>query len=401
MRLPGPPVLAGSGNTGGTSRQEPPLTAAIPADNVVREEPLTPLPHAADLPFTLSLQSMVRLATSMFSREALRAPAPRPIPLETATPAGSRWLAGVYTGSGATCTYKLYIPSHCRRRSLPLIVMLHGCSQSADDFAAGTRMNFLAETEGFLVVYPEQPASANELRCWNWFEASHQERDQGEPALIAGITRQIIAEHHVDRRRVYIAGLSAGGAMAAIMAAEYPDLYAAVGVHSGLTPGSAHDLPSALEAMRHGRRPPDAAAPRRPIPLILFQGDEDSTVHPRNADEFVRQWLADPTQPPATVRQGQVPDGRPYTCAVYHDLNGQTLVERWTVHGAEHAWSGGSSPGSFTDPAGPDASQQLVRFFREHPRAALRGSVLWRMTCSAAFSVFHPCSRKRTRAKGR
>jgi poly(3-hydroxybutyrate) depolymerase len=183
-----------------------------------------------------------------------------------------------------------------------------------------------------------------------------------------------MAEHRVDTARVYVAGLSAGGAMAAIMAAAYPDLYAAVGVHSGLAPGSAHDLPSALQAMQHGGTPAGSATPVRPIPLMLFQGDNDATVHPRNADEFIRQWVSEPGQPHVTTRQGQVPGGRAYTCTVYQDLSGQTLVERWTVHGASHAWSGGSSNGSFTDPAGPDASQELARFFQQYPPASAAGA---------------------------
>jgi poly(3-hydroxybutyrate) depolymerase len=159
--------------------------------------------------------------------------------------------------------------------------------------------------------------------------------------------------------------------MAAILAAAYPDLYAAVGVHSGLAPGSAHDLPSALQAMQRGSLGAGSGAPGRAIPLILFQGDHDSTVHPRNAEEFIRQWAVAPDQPRVTLRQGQVAGGRAYSCALYQDPSGQTFVERWTVHGASHTWSGGSPNGSFTDPAGPDASRELVRFFREHPRTTI------------------------------
>jgi poly(hydroxyalkanoate) depolymerase family esterase len=246
--------------------------------------------------------------------------------------------------------------------------MLHGCTQSADDFAAGTRMNFLAETQGFFVVYPEQTAAANSSRCWNWFQPADQQRAQGEPAIIAGITRRVMAENRMDASRVYIAGLSAGGSMAAILAVCYPDLYAAVGVHSGLVAGSAHDLPSALQAMQGNGRSRPSGAPAHSIPLIFFQGDQDSTVHPRNAEEFLRQWVGPRAGTSALHREGTAVGGRAYSCETYQDQSGGTFVERWTVHGAGHAWSGGSPNGSFTDPAGPDATAELIRFFREHPR---------------------------------
>jgi len=177
-----------------------------------------------------------------------------------------------------------------------------------------------------------------------------------------------MAEHQVDASRVYVAGLSAGAAMAAIIAAVYPDLFAAVGVHSGLIRGSAHDLPSALEAMQQGRPQTGSTAAGQAIPLILFHGDHDSTVHPRNAEEFIRVWSCGRGQLQLTSRQGQAPGGRTYTCTMYRDLSGQAVVERWTVHGASHAWAGGNVNGSFTDPTGPDASEELVRFFQEHAR---------------------------------
>jgi poly(hydroxyalkanoate) depolymerase family esterase len=297
----------------------------------------------------------------------------RPVLEDAVAPAAGRWLEGTHTNEAGTRDYKLYIPSGYQGQAVPLIVMLHGCTQNPDDFAAGTGMNFLAEAAGFLVVYPSQAASANLSKCWNWFQAGDQGRDQGEPALIAGITRQVLAEYQNDARRVYVAGLSAGGAMAAIMAATYPDLYAAVGVHSGLAPGSAHDLPSAFQAMQGGGQVGRAGA-GRVIPLILFQGDSDLTVHPSNADQLVRHWTAaEPsstggTAPTPKLLQGRAGGGRNYTCAIYHDAHGQSVVEQWTVHGASHAWSGGRPTGSYTDPDGPDASRELVRFFREHPR---------------------------------
>jgi poly(hydroxyalkanoate) depolymerase family esterase len=368
-----PPLPAESGNGAEAPTQGPPGLGATQTSEKVPDDtassPRVTVHPAPGYPFTLpDLKPMGGLTPDVLAKLAAHGPPLRQVPAERVAPAAGRWVAGAYTGQAGTRAYKLYIPGAHQGRPLPLIVMLHGCTQSPDDFAAGTRMNFLAEAGGFLVVYPEQAATANISRCWNWFQAAHQRRDQGEPSLIAGITRQVMAERQVDAGRVYVAGLSAGGAMAAIMAAAYPDLYAAVGVHSGLAPGNAHDLPSALQAMQHGGPRARSAAGIRTVPLILFQGDQDSTVHPRNAEEFIRQWASGPDQPQVTLRLGQVPGGRAYTCAVYQDLSGQAVVERWTVHGAGHAWSGGSSNGSFTDPAGPDASQELARFFQEHPR---------------------------------
>jgi poly(hydroxyalkanoate) depolymerase family esterase len=295
----------------------------------------------------------------------------RPIPVEVAGP--GQWIAGTYTSEAGSRDYKLYVPSGYHGQALPLVVMLHGCTQTPDDFAAGTGMNGVAEAEEFLVVYPAQAPAANTMKCWNWFEAAHQQREEGEPSLIAGITRQVMAEYNTDPGRVYVAGLSAGGAMAAIMGAMYPDLFAAVGVHSGLAPGSAQDLQSAFRAMHQGGLGEQTRV-GRPAPLILFHGDGDSTVHPCNADDLVQQWNATAgsqgpggSAPPVTVQQRQV-GGRAYTREIYRDGHGQRVVERWSVHGTGHAWSGGSRNGSYTDPAGPDASREFVRFFQEHPR---------------------------------
>lgn len=289
-------------------------------------------------------------------------------------PPGARLLDVLFSNTFVTRHYKLYIPTSYSGQTLPLVMMLHGCSQNALDFAAGTRMNMLAEREAFLVAYPEQAHLANGSRCWNWFQTANQQRGAGEPALIAGITRQIMHLYSVDPGRVYVAGLSSGGAMAAIMAATYPDLYAAVGVHSGLAYGAARNLPSAFAAMSYGARP-QSRLQAEAIPLILFHGDRDTTVAPVNADCLLDQWLqaahrgavgARRLGRDAAVKRGQVAGGHAYTCFTYHDAAGQVIVEKWVIHQAGHAWSGGSPHGSYTDPRGPNASAEIVRFFMQY-----------------------------------
>jgi poly(hydroxyalkanoate) depolymerase family esterase len=290
-------------------------------------------------------------------------------------PEGGRFVERSYTNGAGTRSYKLYIPSSYTGQAVPLIVMLHGCTQNPDDFATGTRMNALAEEHTFLVAYPAQAGNANMQKCWNWFQASDQQRGRGEPSIIAGITGQVVEEYNVAEGRVYIAGMSAGGAMAAIMGATYPDLYAAIGVHSGLAPGSAHDMPSAFTAMRQGgpvtvRTETSGGERTEIVPTIVFHGDRDTTVHPRNGDRLLAHLDGgrNGSSPRVRTRQGQVPGGYEYTRFTYYDADGRAIVERWSVHGLAHAWSGGSYPGSYTDPRGPDASAEMVRFFEQHQR---------------------------------
>jgi poly(hydroxyalkanoate) depolymerase family esterase len=244
--------------------------------------------------------------------------------------------------------------------------MLHGCTQNPDDFAAGTRMNEAAEEQKFLVAYPHQPKSANMKKCWNWFNAGDQQRGAGEPSLIAGIALQIVEEFSADRKRIYVAGLSAGGAAAAIMAATYPDVFAAVGVHSGLACGAARDMKSAFAAMQHGSAGTPAT---RHVPVIVFHGDGDTTVNPRNGDAVTARAARGASLRTHT-REGHAPGGYRYTRTVMSDAAGHIAIEQWTVHGAGHAWSGGQPAGSFTDSKGPDATKEMLRFFLEHPRRA-------------------------------
>lgn len=295
----------------------------------------------------------------------------------TATPASRRstapgrtpaekgeFLHATYSNAHGKRDYRLYLPVgyDAAGPARPLILMLHGCTQSAEDFAAGTRMNLLADRHGFLVAYPQQIGKANHAKCWNWFRPEDQRGDAGEPAILAGIVRQIAHDHRVDVGRVFVAGLSAGAAMAVILGHTHPDLIRAVGVHSGLPYASAHDVPSAFAAMQ-GRsaapRPQPAYGPA--VPMILFHGDEDRTVAASNADALVAGAVR-PGQRTHT-ETGRAPGGQAYTRQVVSDEAGRLRLERWTVHGAGHAWSGGDPAGSYTDPAGPDASAAMVDFF--------------------------------------
>ena len=302
--------------------------------------------------------------------------------------AGGLVLGGSHASARGRRPYELYVPPGDREGRTALVVMLHGCMQGPGDFAAGTGMNSHAARENFLVLYPGQPARASRPRCWNWHDPAHQERAEGEPALISEMTRKVVRGYEIDPGRVYAAGMSAGGAMAAVMGETYPEQYAAVGVHSGLGYRAAHNLWSSVSAMRRGG--PDPAGPETDplerlfrgevaggaVPTIVFHGDRDGTVHPRNGEQALRRFAeaeaaredTDGDWAKATVQEGRAPGGRAFTRSVHRDTDGEPVAERWLVHGAGHAWSGGDPRGSYTDPSGPDASAEMIRFFLEHPR---------------------------------
>lgn len=295
---------------------------------------------------------------------ALRGDAPdTELPAEAAndTFAPGLLLRGRHGGAGtAGRDWRLDVPPGAGLEPRPLVLMLHGCTQDADDFAAGTRMDDAARTHGMYALYPTQAREANPQRCWNWFKHTHQQRERGEPALLAALVRATMASHAVDPARVYVAGLSAGGAMAAILGRTHPDLFAAVGVHSGLPAGAASDLRSALDAMASGARTGGTEA--QPLPTIVFHGTADRTVHPANGEQVVRPFAHEP----ATETSARAPGRRPSTRRVWQAASGEIRAEHWAVQGAPHAWSGGSARGTYTDPAGPDATAEMLRFFLAH-----------------------------------
>ena len=295
--------------------------------------------------------------------------------------------AGTFTQhSSGGLTYKLYVPSsYSSSKAAPLVVMLHGCTQDADQFAAGTQMNALAEQEGFLVLYPQQSSARNQNKCWNFFETSNQSRGSGEPAIIVGMVDQVKGSYHIDDEQVFVTGLSAGGAMTAILGATYPDVFQAISVGSGLEYKAATSMMGAFTAMSSGGADPvncgQAAyqamgSNARVVPTLIFHGSSDATVVPKNAEQLVTQWLttndyADNgkkdgsiSSSPASTQQGQVSGGRAYTVTTYLDSEGQVCVQKYLVTSMGHAWSGGSTAGSYTDPNGPNQSAITWAFFQ-------------------------------------
>jgi poly(hydroxyalkanoate) depolymerase family esterase len=302
-----------------------------------------------------------------------------------------RWEQFTYSGPPGSRRYFVYTPAnYTLDRRVPLVVMLHGCTQSPDDSAAGTQWNQLADQKAFIAVYPQQTSNDNLNKCWNWFLPAHQARGEGEAGIIAGITQQVLASDtrwNIDPDQVFVAGLSAGAAMTVLMGVTYPDLYAAIGVHSGLEYQAATNATGAYAAMTNGGPDPvkqgkaafDAMGARaRLVPTIVFHGTKDRIVRPVNGDQVVQQWMetnrlasgdkynADFAQP-STVDSGQVPNGFPYKVSRWNDEVGNLVQEYWQVDGMDHAWSGGSAMGSYSDPRGPSATEAMYEFFSAHP----------------------------------
>ncbi|CAN7695806.1 PHB depolymerase family esterase [Acidovorax sp. LjRoot118] len=318
-------------------------------------------------------------ASAPTSRSEPSAPSPRKTP--TGRPAelpGSFTRVAFALAGAPQDHYYLYVPPGASAGApMPLVLMLHGCTQNPEDFALGTGMNTAAAPANALVLYPAQPQSANPNGCWNWFRPQDQQRGAGEPAVLVAMVREVMARHPVDAQRVYVAGLSAGGAMAALLGREYPELFAAVGVHSGLQAGAANNVMGALSAMKNGAKlsgaspfapaPPPVQTGATP-PVIVFHGDADATVHARNGEQLVEAALAGATGAvQEDVRTGRSASGQGYTRTVYRAGNAM-VAEHWVLHGGGHAWAGGDARGSHTDPRGVSAAQEMLRFFLEHPR---------------------------------
>jgi poly(hydroxyalkanoate) depolymerase family esterase len=366
-----PPSIVG--NRPLESALSPPAAAAPPIDQALDMEaaPSVTATVVTDLAETppIDLPDQAKPAPTPLVRDEIRT---------AVEPGPGEFTSGAHTSLLQTRRYKLYVPPSHADRLLPLVVMLHGCNQDPDDFATGTGMNAQAREQGFYVLYPEQSPFANASRCWNWFKHEHQQRDSGEPALLAGMTRAVMERHGIDPSRVFIAGMSAGGAMAAIVAAAYPELFSGVGVHSGLPRGAASNVFEALAVMKSGadvNTDGSAVADDSGIvPTIVFHGDLDKTVHPRNGEQVIaelvsrvavtglREMPESPLEGPQ-IEQGESVHGRRYTRYTHRDRGGNTLAEYWQLHGGGHAWSGGNPEGSYTDANGPDSTREMLRFF--------------------------------------
>ncbi|GKT24938.1 PHB depolymerase family esterase [Acidovorax sp. SUPP3334] len=333
---------------------------------------------------TSDVEDAVIVARAVQPEAAGSAASPAVSPSGRGAQAPGSFTRVAYSGAAGAPQDHYYLsvpPGAAAGTPMPLVLMLHGCTQNPQDFATGTGMNAAAAPANALVLYPAQAQGANAHGCWNWFRPQDQQRGHGEPATLVAMVRDAMARHPVDERRVYVAGLSAGGAMAALLAREYPDVFAAVGVHSGLQAGAAHNVMGALSAMKSGAKNAAGSAPSgrpgstQPTPLIVFHGDADETVHARNGEQLLAAALRSTPGARPEVESGRSSTGQPYTRTVYRGGSGSTsasgavVAEHWVLHGAGHAWAGGNARGSYTDPRGVNATEQMLRFFMEHPRS--------------------------------
>jgi poly(hydroxyalkanoate) depolymerase family esterase len=322
--------------------------------------------------FGILLVTFILLATSL-------------VPFASKTQASGQFISYTYNNK----SYKVYVPSgYTGSTAVPMVVMLHGCTQDPDQFATGTKMNSIAERETFIAVYPDQPSSENQNKCWRWFLSSHQSRGYGDPAHIAGITAKVKKDYSIHNDKVYVTGLSAGAAMSVIMGATYPDVFAAIGVGAGLEYKAATSESSAWNVMLNGGPDPNQQGTtayhamgsyKRVVPTIVFHGTSDYTVYPVNGHQVLSQWAqtndlasdgldnGNIDDTPEETVTGKVPDGRTFTHYTYKDSTGATVLEKYMIDGMGHAWSGGNSAGSYTDPKGPDSSEITWQFFKNHP----------------------------------
>ena len=376
-------ILKESANEAAFNAPDPGVTLAAAGDAAIKPAPA--LKATLDVLDTVGAPAAVEAPPVDAPPEA---PTARPAPAFKPRPASFNELS--FRLGDTSHAYRLYVPGSVappgtgEKVLLPLVVLLHGCKQDAEDFALGTAMNALAEDKKCLVLYPEQSSSANSMRCWNWFDAAHQARDAGEPKMIAALIRKVLKSHDADPSRVYIGGLSAGGAMAALMAGLYPEMFAAVGVHSGLPPGAANDVMSAFSAMRRGaRKNSDSLADLQGedgegvvMPTIVFHGSADKTVNPDNGEQIASAALAALDGAGIKLKKVEQAEDSPGTSSgrretlrtIYSAADGVPYVEYWAVGSGPHAWSGGDAAGSFTDPHGPSASQAMLDFFLRHRR---------------------------------
>ncbi|CAN5216054.1 PHB depolymerase family esterase [soil metagenome] len=284
--------------------------------------------------------------------------------------------------------YWLYIPDGVKKDLMPLVVMLHGCEQSASQFAQGTRMNQLAAKKGFAVLYPQQSRKENASRCWNWYDKTNQDGG-GEASMIVGVVQKVREKFPIDASRIYIGGMSAGAAMANIIALRHPQLIAAVGLHSGAVFGEAQSALGAIAVMQHGSRNANfgtlhaalgGAGAQQKIPAILIHGERDFVVRSVNMAHAAKQFrvlnqLSGESDEPVISEHPRVATASQSRNAykTFDYFDGRKLIVRvCEIAQLDHAWSGGDCSLRFNACEGPDASLMMWNFFALHRRVGRR-----------------------------